>query len=265
MKKYYTLQNSLLMIMALIASVSCTKYNISGTSTLQNVDGRMIYLRGLVGDKIVDIDSCEMVHGKFKFSGSLDSVQVVTLCIDDYPMIPVVLEDGEVIIELNDGRQTCKGTPLNDTLTAFNLRYETLMTKFDELEHRQSQAIMNGEDIEAVNQQIEMQHGELIMQEDKMVSAFISDNFDNCLGAYVFQMATSAYKYPILTPWIEALMTKATDTFKNSPYVKEYMQMAKQNQDIMTGMAEAPQPTPTLPPNQLPAPPTPNEMAKPQE
>ena len=245
MKKYYTLQNSLLMIMALIASVSCTKYNISGTSTLQNVDGRMIYLRGLVGDKIVDIDSCEMVHGKFKFSGSLDSVQVVTLCIDDYPMIPVVLEDGEVIIELNDGRQTCKGTPLND--------------------HRQSQAIMNGEDIEAVNQQIEMQHGELIMQEDKMVSAFISDNFDNCLGAYVFQMATSAYKYPILTPWIEALMTKATDTFKNSPYVKEYMQMAKQNQDIMTGMAEAPQPTPTLPPNQLPAPPTPNEMAKPQE
>ena len=85
---------------------------------------------------------------------------------------------------------------------------------------------------------------------------------------HTFEIATSGYQYPILTPWIDALMTQASETFKNSPYVKEYMQLAKQNQDIMTGVAEAPQSMPPLPPlsqQGQPAPPTPNEMAKPQE
>ena len=66
-------------------------------------------------------------------------------------------------------------------------------------------------------------------------------------------------------------MTKASENFKNSPYVKEYMQLAKQNQDIMTGVAEAPQQSqqpPMLPQNadgRFDGPPTPNEMAKPVE
>jgi hypothetical protein len=74
-------------------------------------------------------------------------------------------------------------------------------------------------------------------------------------------MATSSYEYPVLTPWIEALMTKATEAFKNAPYVKEYMKVAHENQNIMTGVTEAP--PPMLPPA-LTAGPTPNDMAKPQ-
>lgn len=268
MKKNYSLLNSLFFFVAALAAASCTKYNVTGTSSLQNMDGHTLYLKGIVNDELVNIDSCEVVHGKFSFSGSLDSVQVVTLCVGDDPVMPLVLEDGEVKVELNEQRQQCKGTPLNDTLTAFNKRYETLMMQFDDLSHQQSQAIMNGEDIDIVNQRLQGKHTQLVMEEDKMISSFIADNFDNCLGPYVFQIATSGYQYPVLTPWIDALMTKASDTFKNSPYVKEYMQLAKQNQDIMTGVAEAPQAVPALPP--LPqqgqaAPPTPNEMAKPQQ
>lgn len=264
MKKYY----SFVSLMGLLMLMSCTKYNVTGTSSLQNIDGHMLYLKGIVNDELVNIDSCEVVHGKFKFSGSLDSVQVVTLCIDEDPVMPLVLEDGEVIIELNEQRQQCKGTPLNDTLTAFNRRYELLMSQFEDLSHQQSQAIMNGEDIDVVNQRLEGQHNKLVVQEDKMISSFIAENFDNCLGPYVFQIATSGYQYPMLTPWIDALMTKATETFKNSPYVKEYMTLAKQNQDIMTGVADVPKQTPPLPQEvqgSMPPPMTPNEMAKPQE
>ncbi len=265
------LTNSLLVLLTVLTAASCTKYNISGTSSLEGVDGHMLYLKGISNDEIVNIDSCEVVHGKFKFSGSLDSIQVVTLCIDNDPILPVVLEDGEVIVELNEQRQQCKGTPLNDTLSAFNKRYEILMQQFDDLSHQQSQAIMNGDDMDAVNQRLaEMEH-KLVEEEDRMISTFISENFNNCLGPYVFQLATSAYPYPMLTPWIDALMTKATDTFKNSPYIKEYMSMAKQNQDIMTGVAEPQQQMPPatgmLPqgPDKMPPPPTPNELAKPME
>ena len=163
------LTNSLLVLLTVLTAASCTKYNISGTSSLEGVDGHMLYLKGISNDEIVNLDSCEVVHGKFKFSGSLDSIQVVTLCIDNDPILPVVLEDGEVIVELNEQRQQCKGTPLNDTLSAFNKRYEILMQQFDDLTHQQSQAIMNGDDMDAVNQRLaEMEH-KLVEEEDRMM------------------------------------------------------------------------------------------------
>ena len=55
-------------------------------------------------------------------------------------------------------------------------------------------------------------------------------------------------------------MSKATDKFKNDPYVKDYYQKAQENEQIMNGMKEAPvtQPSPLTAP-------TPNELAKPSE
>jgi len=77
-------------------------------------------------------------------------------------------------------------------------------------------------------------------------------------------MATSSYEYPVLTPWIDALMSKATENFKNAPYVKEYMKVAHENQNIMTGVTDV---APQLPPQSpaLTTGPTPNELAKPQK
>lgn len=256
------MKNYIFAMFAMIVATSCTKYSITGSSDLQEVDGRMLYLKALLADEVRNIDSCDVVHGKFKFSGALDSVQVVTLCIDNTPVMPVVLEDGSISIEMNMQRQLCQGTPLNDTLSSFNTKYQMLVAELEDLTHQHDQAIMNGEDMEAVNRRLMQREQQLLESEDKLVSGFIADNFDNCLGPYVFQLATGAYEYPVLTPWIEALMSKATETFKNSAYVKEYMEAAKHNQDIMVGVADA---QPQLPQQPLQQGPTPNELAQPGE
>lgn len=248
-----------IVLLAVMTMTSCTKYDISGSSDLLTVDGRMLYLRTLTGDKPLGLDSCNVVHGKFKFSGSLDSVQVVMLCMDNNAVIPVVLEDGKIEIEMNSQRQVCKGTPLNDTLTAFTNRYRQLALQMVDLEHQQNQAIMNAEDMNEVNARLAQAEQRLLQQEDKLVSSFIEDNFNNCLGPYVFIMATQGYEYPMLTPWIEALMTKATTTFKNHPAVKEYMEAARHNQDVLSGAVDTPSQEP------IDAVETPNELAKPKE
>jgi hypothetical protein len=160
----------------------------------------------------------------------------VTLCIDNLPILPIVLEEGEVRVTLNGQMQESKGTPLNDSLTAFNKRYEALLSQYEDLEHTQNQGYMNGENMDSINVILAAKQRQLLMKEDELVTSFISANFDNCLGPYVFQLATSNYRYPVLVPWIEALMTKASQKFKDAPYVKEYMGVAKQNQDIMTGV-----------------------------
>lgn len=225
-------------VLAVLSMASCTKYDITGFSDLQGVDGRMLYLRTLTGETTLGLDSCDVVHGKFRFTGSLDSVQVVMLCMDNNAVIPIVMEDGKIKVEMNEQRQLCTGTPLNDTLTAFTNRYRQLMQQMAELEHMQTQAYLNAEDMDEVNERLNIKHQQLLIKEDKLVSGFIADNFDNCLGPYVFLMATQNYQYPSLTPWIEALMSKATDKFKNNPAVKEYMEAAQHNQDVMSGAIE---------------------------
>ena len=233
MRKISTL---LYYIVIAVCLTACSQYSIVGSSDLSDIDGRTLYLKAIGLDSLTTVDSCSVVHGKFKFSGSLDSTRIVTICIDDMAILPVVLEEGEVRVTLNDQRQESKGTPLNDSLTAFNKRYETLISQFEDLEHIQNQGYMNGENMDSINLILVAKQRRLVMKEDELVTSFISANFDNCLGPYVFQLATSNYRYPVLVPWIEALMTKASQKFKDAPYVKEYMETAKQNQDIMTGV-----------------------------
>lgn len=257
------MKNIIFAVLSLLAATSCTKYNITGSSDLQDVEGRMLFLKSFADEKLINIDSCDVIHGKFKFSGNLDSVRIVMLCMEDAAIMPVVLEDGQIDISINAQKQECSGTPLNDTLRVFNNAYKQILAKQEELPHLQSQAIMNGEDMEVVNRHLAMKQQELYVEEEKLITDFITNNFDNCLGPYVFQLATDSYEYPILTPWIDALMMKATDTFKNNASVAEYMSAAKENQDIMTGMTDSQNEMLEQP--QMPTPPTPNELAKPQE
>jgi hypothetical protein len=93
----------------------------------------------------------------------------------------------------------------------------------------------------------------------------VTENFDNVLGPGVFMMVTVGNRYPQLTPWIEDIMSKATDNFKNDAYVKNYYETARENQEIMNGLRDAPQvqqPLPAQQPPVTPAP-TPNQLATP--
>lgn len=251
----------LLFTAALLASCSST-FNIQGTSDVQNLDGRMLYLKAVKGDQLKNIDSCDVVHGQFTFKGTLDTVKVGALYIDDESIMPIVLEDGEIVIQFNTAKQTCTGTPLNDSLAAFIERYNRISNQIADLGHQQSRAIMDGEDMDVVNHKLSQKAAILDQECDKIVTTFIEDNFDNILGPYVFQMVTSAMEIPLTNAWIDALMTKATNKFKNDPYVKEFMQAAERNQAIMTGMEE-PTSAPVPENNEQVAPPTPNQMAEP--
>ena len=95
--------------------------------------------------------------------------------------------------------------------------------------------------------------------EDSLVTSFVTENFDNVLGPGVFMMLTQGNIYPQLTPWIEDIMSKATQKFKNDAYVRDYYQKARENEEIMNGMREMPQPTA----NPVTPPPTPHQLGSP--
>ena len=263
----------------LLALTSCANsYDITGTSNVSTLDGSMLYLKILKDNSFKSIDSCDVVHGQFHFEGTIDSVKMANIFMDDEPVLPLVLESGSIIVKLDDTQQVVSGTPLNDKLFGFFKKYQQLQNQQRELIHKHDQAIMNGSDMSVVTRKLNEEAIRLSDQEDKLVTSFVTDNFDNVLGAGVFFLVTMGNQYPMLSPWIEDIMSKATDTFKNDSYVKDYYQKAQENQSIMNGTHESqmgapmndaaqmggePQTeVPQVNPDAAPAP-TPNDLARP--
>ena len=103
------------LLLALVLLASCAdSYNITGSSNISTLDGRKLYLKVFTDNDFKKIDSCEVVHGAFSFSGKLDSVCMANLFMDDESLLPLVLEEGNIAVTFNTTKQTVGGTPLND-------------------------------------------------------------------------------------------------------------------------------------------------------
>ena len=82
---------------------SCTsKYKIEGTSSVNSLDGKMLYLKSLLDGEWVKLDSAEVVHGLFSMKGKIDSVQMVTLYMDEESIMPIVLESGKITVTISN-------------------------------------------------------------------------------------------------------------------------------------------------------------------
>ncbi|MBQ9204214.1 MAG: DUF4369 domain-containing protein [Prevotella sp.] len=235
----------LYMIAAVTVLTSCaSSYNVQGSSSVAALDGSKLYLKAVKAGDLKNIDSCDVVHGEFHFAGLLDTVRMASLYMDDESIMPLVLEEGEIVIQIDNAKQSVSGTPLNDSLYKFIDKHNQLTNRMGELSHRQSQMLLEGVDEDVIDQQLNAEAARIASEEDQLVTKFIVDNFDNVLGPGVFMMITSQFRYPVLTPQIEDIMSKASEKFKNDSYVKNYYKTAQENEARMSGLDEVAQPQP---------------------
>ncbi len=62
---------------------------------MSSQDGKMLYIKVISGDKLVNIDSAEVVHGLFKMQGKVDSTMIGMLYMADESIMPLVIEKKE--------------------------------------------------------------------------------------------------------------------------------------------------------------------------
>ena len=233
---------------AVLLLASCAKsYHVTGSTSVSALDGSKLHLKAVKAGELKNIDSCDVVHGEFHFAGLLDTVRMVNLFMDDESIMPVILEEGEITMKISAAGPTVGGTPLNDSLYSFIDKHNQLTNQMNELGHRQNQMILEGVDEQTISEQLNTEAARITAEEDELVTKFIEENFDNALGPGVFMLMTSQYRYPVLTPQIEYLMSKATKTFKEDPYVKEYYQMAQENEKRLNGLSETAVPASSAP------------------
>ncbi|MBO7137063.1 MAG: DUF4369 domain-containing protein [Bacteroidaceae bacterium] len=204
---------------------------VKGSSSVDDLEGKMLTLKVYVNGEMRNIDSTRVVHGRFSFGGSMDSTMLANVFLDNISLRPIVLEEGEVDLSIGETQQTATGTPLNDTLSGFIRRKTQIDAQMAELPHLQAMMIMDGVDYDDAMHELTKQSQQLAAENDRLIVRFIRDNYNNVLGPGIFMILTSSLPYPILTPQIEEILTDAPPYFLGHPYVKEYIKQAKENQN----------------------------------
>ena len=225
------------LMLLLVLFTSCSKrYKIEGKSSVTSLDGKMLYLKSLQEGDWVTVDSAEVIHGLFKMKGPADSVRMVTLYMGDEGLMPLVLENGHIRVNIANTQMEASGTPLNDRLYEFIDKRNSMELAVEEVERKEARMVLDGVALDDIHGQLEQEADSLIRVMDTYVKGFIVDNFENVLGPSVFMMMCSTLPYPVMTPAVEEIMKEAPLSFKEHVLVKDFkdfISKAKENMKLL--------------------------------
>ena len=217
-------------VIFLLALSSCsTGYKIEGSSSVLRLDGKMLFVKIPQGNQMIKIESAEVIHGIFSMEGIVEATVIAALYMDDESIMPFVVEDGDIKIQIDNAHIMVSGTPLNDKLYHFVKSRNILEDRAYEVERMESRMIMDGKSEEEIALEVGKEREKLSNELDELAKSFIQENYDNVLGPGVFIMLCNSFPYPVLTPVIEEIVNGAPEKFKNDTMVKGYMEIAREN------------------------------------
>lgn len=230
-EEFFTyMKNYLWSVIFLLAFASCsTGYTIEGSSSVLRLDGKMLFVKIPQGNQMVKIDSAEVIHGVFSMEGIVDSAVIASLYMDDESIMPFVVEDGDIRIQIDNARMMVSGTPLNERLYEFVKSKSVLEDRAYEVERMESRMIMEGMSEAEIALEVGKEREKLSNELDELAKTFIQQNYDNVLGPGIFIMLCNGFPYPVLTPVIEEIVDGAPEGFKNHYLIKGYMDAAREN------------------------------------
>lgn len=221
-------------LLALLLCASCSRgYRIEGQSSVTSLDGKMLYLKTLQDGDWVAVDSAEVIHGLFKMKGPVDSVRMVTLYMGDEGLMPLVLENGRIRVDIANVQMKAEGTPLNDKLYEFIDKRNALELAIEEVDRKEARMVLDGVALDDIHDQLQQESDSLVGAMNTYLKQFIADNYENVLGPSVFMMMCSTLPYPVMTPNIEAILKDAPASFKDNVLVKDYVSKAKENMKLI--------------------------------
>lgn len=239
----------LLILSSLLFFTSCAEqYNIAGNSSVSCLDGRMLYLRvspEAGGETIKQtaslcLDSCKVVHGRFNFVGDVDSVMLAMLYTGNQCVMPLVIENGNLSIQVDNVAQRVSGGPLNDKLYNFFKKRNRLDNEMWELQQKTIRMMREGASPEEIQRKMGRKAEQLVKRTEELETSFVMENYDNVLGPGFFMLLCSQYPSPILTEQIQDILKKAPESFMRNPYVRNYVREAQNRMPVQRGIPMPP-------------------------
>ena len=210
---------------------SCASYLVEGRTNVPSLDGQKLYLKVSTNDNLIDLDSCEVLHGMFSMNGDVDSIALGSLFLAGESLMPIVVEKGKIKIFIENSRLEVRGTPLNERLYGFIKQKNLLEQRLMDVQHKQIQLIVNGTPTDNVDEMVNQENDALLAEMNELIIQFVTENFDNLLAVQIFKVYCLALSQPTITPTIQKIIEKAPDSFKQDAFVKEYLRLAKEGEN----------------------------------
>lgn len=209
---------------------SCASYRVEGSTNVPTLDGQRLYLKVPNRDAIIDLDSCEVIHGLFRMDGEVDSVALGELYLGGESLMPIVVERGKIKISIENSGLEVSGTPLNERLYGFIKSKNLLEQHLSDVHHKQMQQIMDGTPADKAEKEAQEESEALLEKMNRLIADFVTDNFDNLLALQIFTMYCQSFPQPVITPVIQEITDKAPADFLEDSFVKEYLRLAKEQE-----------------------------------
>lgn len=224
----HSLRHHLIPMLSLCGLCACSsQYNIDGNSSIAGIDGQKMYLRMSLQDgktEMLCLDSCEVVHGTFRFDGAIDSVAMVDLYMGSAPMMPVVLENGSLFIQMDNAAQSVSGGPMNDRLNEFLTKRNRVENELWDLNRRARMMVYEGKSLEQIVAVIDPIKEKLVEQMNTLEVNFVKQNYDNVLGpGYFMRMCNNNMGMTTANDDVMDILQNAPESFLRHPFVEHFM------------------------------------------
>lgn len=200
----------------IILSACSSKYKIEGDTNLSTINGSNIYIKTYSNKRWHVVDSAQIIHGTFALEGKLHSKKPknATVFMDKTPLTPIILEPGDLKIELNRTSLSISGTPLNDKLYSFYRQNKLLEHTLRE-QNTRSFAQLNAKDITLYQ---------------RSIKDFIIENNDNILSYTVYTIYKE--EFPAIAKDKEIASILKTPNKGESTFHKDYHTYQKSREDL---------------------------------
>lgn len=221
-------RNLIMACLGVLALCGCSsQYNIDGNSSISGLDGQKMYLHMMTadgGNTMVCIDSCEVVHGTFNFGGVVDSVAMAELYMGSAPMMPVVLENGSLLVQMDNMMQSVSGGPLNDRLNEFLAKRNRCENELWDIDRRARMMVYEGKTAEQIVLVLDPIKNQVISTMRQLDTQFVKDNYSNVLGpGYFMRMCMSESGMPRIDEQIIEILADAPADFLHNPFVEHFL------------------------------------------
>lgn len=211
-------------------------YEIAGTVTNADLNGKYVYLYEYGNPDVTPFDSALVANGTFSFKGTADESKIATVrfSTDIFPekrgmatpfAATFTLENGKITVVL-DTVSVVTGTPANDAVKALN---ESLKPFYDEMEKL-------GDDLRSNNSAIaaaaEKKYDEISDKMTQVIYNHILSHLDQKMSAKFL----SDNRYTLTEEQQNEILSKADSTFKAQPYIDGMIRHLEVLSKVAVGM-----------------------------
>lgn len=214
------LRNFYFLFIIILLSACSGGYNIKGTVSDNFYNGDTVYVKRQSGDEIVTVGNCRINSGSFGIKGDADTTFLAVLYLGNMPVVPFVVESGEIKIDIDGGNVNVSGTVLNDELDRFMAKKDSFDIALDEVLGSEARMIMDGVPADEARDIVERKFVSLTTELELYVDGYIRRHYNDVIGPCVLKMYCADVPYSLLNERVKKLIEDAPDVFRNDSFVK---------------------------------------------